>query len=140
MFARILVGLDGSDAAHNALSTALDLAALSGAEVLVASVEERLPAYAATVGEVEDEERFEHGYFHEIQARAKRAAAERGVRLETTILPGHAAQTLTRLGRERGCDLIVVGHTGHSRLHNLFLGSTADRVVELASCPVLVTR
>jgi nucleotide-binding universal stress UspA family protein len=36
--------------------------------------------------------------------------------------------------------LIVLGHTGHSRLHNIFLGSTADRVVERAHCPVLVVR
>jgi nucleotide-binding universal stress UspA family protein len=33
-----------------------------------------------------------------------------------------------------------VGHTGHSRLHSLFLGSTADRVVEHATCTVLVVR
>jgi nucleotide-binding universal stress UspA family protein len=140
MFNRILVGLDGSEAAHHALSTALDLAALCGGEVHAASVEERLPAYAATVGEMEDEEHFAHEYYHDILARARRLAAERGIRFDGSIVPGHAAQALARLARERGCDLIVVGHTGHSRLHHLFLGSTADRVVELATCPVLVTR
>jgi nucleotide-binding universal stress UspA family protein len=35
---------------------------------------------------------------------------------------------------------VVLGHTGHSRLHHLFLGSTADRVVERAHCAVLVVR
>ena len=140
MFTRILIGLDGSDAAQHALEKALDLAVLCGAEVHIASVEERLPAYAATVGEVDDEEEFEHGYFHEIQGQARRLAAERGIRFDSSIVPGHAAQALARVARERGCDLIVVGHTGHSRLHHLFLGSTADRVVELASSPVLVFR
>jgi nucleotide-binding universal stress UspA family protein len=56
------------------------------------------------------------------------------------IVPGHAAQTIARAAAEHNVDLIVVGHTGHSRLHHLFLGSTADRVVERASCPVLVVR
>ena len=67
MFTRILVGLDGSEAAQRALERALDLAALYGAELLVVSVEEKLPAYAATVGEVQEEERYEHRYFRQLQ-------------------------------------------------------------------------
>jgi nucleotide-binding universal stress UspA family protein len=140
MYVRILVGLDGSEAAQHALLTALELAALCGAQVFAVAVEERLPAYAGTVGEVEDEEHFAHDYFNDVITSARRTAAERGIPFDSVIVPGHAAQTLARLARERGCDLIVVGHTGHSRLHHLFLGSTADRVVELASCPVLVAR
>ena len=50
------------------------------------------------------------------------------------------AWTALALAAERGCDLIAAGHTGHSRLHHLFPGSTADRVVELANCPALVIR
>jgi nucleotide-binding universal stress UspA family protein len=56
------------------------------------------------------------------------------------VVPGHPAQALPRMASERTCDLIVLGHTGHSRLHDLFLGSTADRVVERAHCAVLVVR
>jgi nucleotide-binding universal stress UspA family protein len=140
MFRSILVGLDGSEAAQHALVRALELASLCDAEVHVLSVEERLPAYAATVGEVEDEERFEHGYFRRIQHEARRLAGERGVPVHLEIVPGHAAQTIARAAAEHKVDLIVVGHTGHSRLHHLFLGSTADRVVERASCAVLVVR
>jgi nucleotide-binding universal stress UspA family protein len=71
---------------------------------------------------------------------ARRMAGERGVRITTEVAPGHAAQVLARRASEADCDLVVVGHTGHSRLHNLFLGSTADRIVERAHCPVLVVR
>ena len=140
MFRNILVGLDGSEAAQHAFGRALDLAALCGAEVHVLSVEEHLPAYAATVGEVEDEERFEHSYFKRIQHEARRLAGERGVSVRLEILPGHAAQAIARAAVDHRVDLIVVGHTGHSRLHHLFLGSTADRIVERASCAVLVVR
>ena len=105
-----------------------------------ASVEEHLPAYAATVGEVQDAQRFENQYFHEIHVAASSLAAQHEVPLTHEIVPGHAAQVLIRTAREGGFDLIVLGHTGHSRLHNLFLGSTADRVVEHAACTVLVVR
>jgi nucleotide-binding universal stress UspA family protein len=140
VFTRILVGVDGSDAAQRALGCTLDLAALCGAEVVVVSVEEKLPAYAATVGEVQEEERFEHRYFRELQHAAYRSAAARGISVHLEVVPGHPAQVLARLASERRCDLVVLGHTGHSRLHHLFLGSTADRVVERAHCAVLVVR
>ena len=140
MFTRILIGLDGSEAAQRALERALDLAALCGAQVLVISVEEKLPAYAATVGEVQEEERYEHRYFRQLQHEARRHAEARGVAVQLEVVPGHPAQVLARIAAERGCDLVVLGHTGHSRLHHLFLGSTADRVVERAHCAVLVVR
>lgn len=140
MFRKILVGLDGSEAAQHALVRALDLAALCQAEVHVLSVEEKLPAYAATVGEVQDEERFESRYIRRLQHDARHQAAAKGVVLHAEIVPGHPAQALGKAAKDNGCDLIVVGHTGHSRLHHLFLGSTADRVVERAHCAVLVVR
>ena len=140
MFRKILIGVDGSEAAQHALERALDLAELSGSEVHLLSFEERLPAYAATVGEMQEEEHFESEYFRRLQDGARRLAEARGVALHAEIVPGHPAQTISRMAREKGCDPIVVGHTGHSRLHHLFLGSTADRVVEGAHCPVLVVR
>jgi nucleotide-binding universal stress UspA family protein len=140
MFQRILVGIDGSEGGHRALERAAELAALCKAELLVVSIEEKLPAYAATVGEVQDEERYEHRYFRQIQHEARHLAEGRGFKVHFEVVAGHPAVTLTRLASERGCDLIVLGHTGHSRLHHLFLGSTADRVVERAHCAVLVVR
>ncbi len=140
MFRKILCGLDGSAAADNALKVAIRLAALFDAELLALSVEERLPAYAGTVGEVDEEEEYEHDYFDRVHANARRAAMAAGVRLAFSTVPGHAAQVLVETAKRGGFDLIVIGHTGHSRLHDLFLGSTADRVVEKAHCAVLVAR
>ena len=140
MFHRILVGVDGSEGGQRALERAVELAVLCGADMLVVSVEEKLPAYAATVGEIDDAQRLEHRYFRQIQHDARRYVESNGVTVHLEVAPGHPAMTIARLAAERGCDLIVLGHTGHSRLHNLFLGSTADRVVEQAHCAVLVVR
>jgi nucleotide-binding universal stress UspA family protein len=140
MFHTILIGLDGSEASRNALERAVVLAKLLGASLHALSVEERLPAYAATVGEVQDEQRYENQYFRGVHEEARRIAAGHSVSLTHQIVPGHAASELVRVATERHIDLIVLGHTGHSRLHHLFLGSTADRVVEHAACAVLVVR
>ena len=47
---------------------------------------------------------------------------------------------IIRLAREIDADLIVLSTRGHSGLKHLLLGSTAERVVRNAPCPVLVAR
>jgi universal stress protein A len=47
---------------------------------------------------------------------------------------------LLALAQERGADLIVLGTHGRSGLKHVRLGSTAERVVEHARCPVLTVR
>ena len=140
MFQHIVVGIDGSDGASRALDGALRLAVLTGGAVRAVAVEEHLPAYAATVGEVDEEVRFENSYYRRVEADALRRAGAVGVSLTFEVLRGHAADQLARAAVAGEADLLVVGHTGHSRLHHLLLGSTADRVVEHAPCPVLVIR
>jgi nucleotide-binding universal stress UspA family protein len=44
------------------------------------------------------------------------------------------------LASEGGADLLVIGATAHSALYERMLGSRADRVVQLAPCPVLVVK
>jgi nucleotide-binding universal stress UspA family protein len=56
------------------------------------------------------------------------------------IRSGRPYEQIIRLARELDADLIAVSTRGHSGLKHLLLGSTAERVVRNAPCPVLVTR
>jgi nucleotide-binding universal stress UspA family protein len=56
------------------------------------------------------------------------------------IRGGQPYQEIVRLAREIDADLIVLATRGHSALKRLLLGSTAERVVRNAPCPVLVAR
>ncbi len=134
MFRHILVGLDGSDAAQRALQRAIELAKHDGGELTALSVEERLPAYAASVGEVAETKREMDAYFQKIQDAARQAAQEQKVALRTLIAAGHAVDTLVRYAREGGFDLIVLGSGRRG------MGSAADRVAEQAPCSVLIVR
>ena len=53
---------------------------------------------------------------------------------------GRAYEEIVRLAREIDADLIALSTRGHSGLKHLLLGSTAERVVRSAPCPVLVAR
>jgi nucleotide-binding universal stress UspA family protein len=56
------------------------------------------------------------------------------------IRGGQPYQEIVRLAREINADLIALSTRGYSGLKHLLLGSTAERVVRNAPCPVLVVR
>jgi nucleotide-binding universal stress UspA family protein/CBS-domain-containing membrane protein len=140
MFQRILVAYDGSRGAEAALRMGIDLAKALGAELGSVSVEERLPRYAATVGEVEEAKAQIDEYFHKLTKEARDLALQAGVELETVVRPGHEAETILSAAREGRFDLLLIGYHGHSRVYERIIGSTAQSVARLASCSVLLAR
>jgi nucleotide-binding universal stress UspA family protein len=138
-FSNVLVALDGSEGANKALDCALSICSAVGARLTAVAVEGKLPAYAASLGEVDEVKREKDAYFRGVLAGAEEQARARGVEVATDLLPGHAAEVITHYAHAHGHDLIVVGHRGHF-LGDYVLGSTADRVAHNAHCPVMVVR
>lgn len=135
----VLVAVDGSEGAQKALDCALSLVSRLGGRLTALAVEGRLPAYAGSIGEVEEAKREKDVFFRRLLEDVSAQAAERGVELQTELVPGHAAEVITHYAKAHGHDLIVVGHRGHF-LGDYLLGSTADRVAHHAHCPVIVVR
>jgi nucleotide-binding universal stress UspA family protein len=138
-FSNVLVAVDGSDGGRKALDCALSICQAVGARLTALAVEGRLPAYAASLGEVDEVKREKDEFFGDVLAAAAQQAADRGVEASTDLVPGHAAEVITHYARAHGHDLIVLGHRGHV-LGDYLLGSTADRVAHHAHCPVMVVR
>jgi nucleotide-binding universal stress UspA family protein len=138
-FERILVAIDGSNASDRAFDTALELAALVEGRLTALAIEGPLPAYAATIGEVEEVKREKDRFFNALAARARDRAARAGIEIEVDVRPGHPAELISSYAAAGEFDLVVLGHRGHF-LRDHLLGSTADRVVENAPCPVMVVR
>lgn len=138
-FTNVLVAIDGSEGSSKALDAALSLCVALGARLTALAVEGRLPAYAASMGEVDEVKREKDEYFQGVLEGAREQAHGRGVNVSTDLVPGHAAEVITHYARAHGHDLIVVGHRGHF-LGDFLLGSTADRVAHHAHCPVMVVR
>jgi nucleotide-binding universal stress UspA family protein len=63
-----------------------------------------------------------------------------GSRLEQHVRAGRAYQEISELASKVGAQLIVIATHGRTGLRRLMLGSTAERVVRHAPCPVLVVR
>jgi nucleotide-binding universal stress UspA family protein len=138
-FEKILVAIDGSDCSNRAFAKALELAALANAHITALAVEGPLPAYAATVGEVDEVKREKDTFFRALAAQARLEGENAGIEIDVDVRPGHAAELITRVAEEGGYDLVVLGHRGHF-VRDRLLGSTADRVAEHAHCPVMIVR
>lgn len=138
-FERILVAIDGSECSDRALAKALELAGVLAATVTALAVEGPLPAYAATLGEVDEVKREKDAFFTALAAEARRLGEASGIEVDVDIRPGHAAEVIAQVAEEGGYDLVVLGRRGHF-VRDRLLGSTADRVVEHATCPVMIVR
>lgn len=63
-----------------------------------------------------------------------------GLAIDTVARDGDPAHVIAEEAQKRGADLIAMGTRGLSGLRHLLLGSTAERVVEYATCPVMTIR
>jgi len=139
MFKKILIANDGSEGAFKALDAALRLAHAQKAQVHMICVEETqwIPgSREEVIGDKEIADR----KFAEVVAKAEVEAKRRRVKLNSHIVVGHAVPTIVDFVERDGFDLLVTGFMGHSALYNRVIGSTTDRLVELAPCAVLVVK
>ena len=139
MYKKILHGNDASENAFKALSSAIELAKMCGAELHSISVEE-VPQYAGTIGEVIEEQEAQNGKYGAALERANVMAAEAGVPLATHVVIGHEVKTIIEFIKAGGFDLLVVGFMGRSAIYDRVMGSTCQNLVRLAKCNVLVVK
>jgi nucleotide-binding universal stress UspA family protein len=139
MYRRMLVANDGSPGGAKALAAALELAKRLVVELDMVCVEE-LPRVPASIGELR-EERAEAGrLFRRVIERAREQAQASGVVFDAHVVAGHAVTSIVEFVERGGYDLLVIGYLGHSAIYNRLIGSTTDRLVELAPCKVLVVK
>jgi len=140
---KILVPTDFSESARHALGYALSLAEEFHAEVtLLHVVEEMAVGYASDLFPVPMAE-----VFHEISTYARKelatlaaAGREGGLTVKECLLQGKPAPEIVRVAAEESFDMIVLGTHGRGVLDHALFGSTTDRVVRKAPCPVLTCR
>jgi nucleotide-binding universal stress UspA family protein len=144
-FHRILVPLDGSDVAEEAIGPAAEMARIMDAALTFVRVIEPVPLVAPD-GLVYTPPALDTALMDELTTQAEayvnHAAARwqgEGLKVETRILVNDLP-TAAVLEAAAGHDLIALATHGRSRMARLFLGSVADKVVRGAACPVLVVR
>jgi nucleotide-binding universal stress UspA family protein len=140
VYKKILVANDGSEHAAKALAKGIELAACFESELHMICVEEHLPHYAATIGEVVEAQAEEDSYFGLVVQEAEEQAASQGVALHAVITPGHEVETVVRYVKANGVDLLIIGFMGHSKVLGRIMGGSAANLTRLTPCSVLVVK
>jgi nucleotide-binding universal stress UspA family protein len=142
-FEKILVPVDFSESANQAVKFGIDLAKRYGASLELAYVYQPV-AYALPEGYVlitPDQLNEILAEFQKQLAAAKAEALAAGVaKVEAVVLQGYPIQEIVRRAQEQKVDLIVMGTHGRSGIPRVFLGSVAENVLSSSPCPVLVVR
>ena len=71
-------------------------------------------------------------------AELEQRLAGQSIRATSVILRGGPARIILEQARRRKADYIVMGSHGHSAFHDLIAGSTTQRVLKRAPCPVVI--
>ena len=140
MIKRILFATDFSRWARRAEDYACTLACSWRASLTVLSVAEFMPGlnpdYPVNQQYLADLLKQASSQLVDLKGRAER----RGIAVTTRVATGIPSEEVITAARAEDSDLIVVGTRGKTGLAHVLLGSTAERVIRGAPCPVLTVR
>ena len=137
MFKKILVPLDGSKLAEQALPYAVEMAARLDSEITLLCV----------IG-ADDAQDYDKNltYLKGVASETKQDAgklldkAEEDIKVETVIVVGNPAEKIVDYAATGKISLIIMASHGRSGLSRWALGSVAEKVVRASSTPVLLVR
>ena len=137
---RILVPTDFSESARHALLYGTSFAReYKGELILVHVVENLTVGYASDLFPVPMAEVFDEisGYAKAELAKLGAEVKEKGITVRELVVQGKPSAEIVRVAREETADMIVLGTHGKGMLDKALFGSTAERVIRRAPCPVL---
>ena len=147
MYKRILVATDGSPLSKKAVTRAISLAALRGAELVAVKITPRypqsyfegsLPLSQSEVSKIEKQ--WADTAQTQLDAIAKSAKAK-GVSAKTVVVKADiVSDALIATAKKHKVELIVMASHGRRGIKRLLLGSETHQVLTHASIPVLVLR
>jgi nucleotide-binding universal stress UspA family protein len=139
----ILVPTDFSESARHALTYGMSFAREYGAHLVLLHVVENLTVgYASDLFPVPMAEVFQEisGYAKAELSKLGAEARAKEIDAEEQVVQGKPSAEIIRFAAERGVDMIVLGTHGKGMLDQALFGSTTERVVRRAPCPVLTVR
>ncbi len=143
-YSSILFATDFSDCAQKAVESVVDLASALGSTLHVVNVVEPIDVYATRYGT-------EQTLYYELMKQMRTGAhadidklstdlRAKGLQVIATVREGKPADEIVSYAREHNISLICLSTHGWTGFKHLMLGSTAEKVLRHADCPVFVIR
>ena len=147
MYQKILIATDGSTLSRKAVSSGLQLAALTGAGIVALKVVPRYPisyfegGVALSVNNIADVEKQWAEAAMAVVDKVKDAAEAEGIKARAmTVSSDFTAEAIINAAKKHKCDLIVMASHGRRGMKRLLMGSETMHVLTHSHIPVLVLR
>lgn len=139
---RVLAPVDFSEFSRKSVRYAVRFAEQFSAELVLVHVVEpvRYPESVIIPPEMEEANQARLKQARKSLTAFARKEVPAELSRECMVLLGVPFEAIVKTAKAVNADLIVLSTHGHTGLKRLFLGSTAERVVRLAPCPVLTVR
>ncbi len=139
MFDHIVLAIDGSNHAIKAQSVEKELTRIHEAKLFVVHV---YPSLSDLLGFKEYSSIATHRIANaqKILDKAVEELTSDNIDVEPELLEGPTAEAILHVANTRKADLIIMGARGLGTLAGLVLGSVSQKVLQHATCPVLVVR
>lgn len=141
---KILLAVDGSKNAMSAVECLIQHASWYREEPQVELVTVHLPVPKLRgLNKVVGRNQLKRYYDEEGKANLEKAAqrlSNAGITFTRRVLVGPIAESIGQHARRYGCDLILLGTRGMSATANALLGSTATKLMQVATTPVMLVR
>ncbi|MBN4054225.1 universal stress protein [Nitrospira defluvii] len=137
---KILVGTDFSSNSDQAIDYAVSFAEKFGAEILLVHVIESFAYSVTDTAIVVSHEKALWVTASALLDNLFKKLVEQDISVKSELAQGLPYRELIKKAEDYGADLIVVGTHGRSAIEHLLMGSVAEKVVRLATCPVLTVR
>jgi nucleotide-binding universal stress UspA family protein len=139
MVSRVLVAMDGSEMAEQALRYTLEAHPDAAVTVLtVVGEPSGMFGEATAIALADDFDESAEEFAEPVLERAREIAAKADREIETEVGVGHPARSI--LNRAAEFDTVVVGSHGGSLADRLFIGNVAERVTHRSPVPVTIVR
>ena len=132
----ILIAIDFSEPALNALNTAVAIAEKTGASLFIVHAQDTVLEFIGI--SITNKERRRNNSENILTAMVNDISRKSSVQCMLIEEEGHASEIILRNAVKHDCDLIIVGTYGASGYKNGYIGSTTYNVIKFATCPVLV--
>lgn len=144
MFKTIVVAVDGSDCAKNAVTTACEIAAGGSAKIIIVHAPQAETTAFIVGGPVGYHELLTAPSHAELQETGEKVVAEaadiakqKGCEVATDMHIGDPVRQVLKVAKDNDADLIVMGRRGLGSVASLFLGSTSQKIQHHATCSCL---
>ena len=140
----IVVATDFSEFSERAVQRAARIAKQHNAELHVLHVVRPLDLYPSLTLTPDEfghsDQELQQAEQTRVEAVAASLSTQFGIRVRPVTRLGRAHTEIAAYALEVAADLVVAGSRGESTLLDLFLGSTASRLLRVATCPVLIVK